>query len=344
MLLVDLRGHGESAGGAPRWGAGPHTLEAASADVLALLRTLRIFPYVLVGHSFGGKVVMSMCQQFGPKLPRAVQVGATNDDHAAALRLPVLLQRPVAVTAVRAHDARQRFTRANILVFCNCPAHCLSQPPPALPLLLLTLLTPRDLLVLIFIIIIIILILILTRHCITAYIQVWALDTVPGYVRAGDHDGRDHPRDIIATLRGLPLPLPSRNAVTDALLAAGASQAVARWAATNLRPASAALGEGDGTGHVWNCDLDIIADLYANYESSSMWPLLEAAPQGLRIDFVRAERSNFRWSGSEEADIRRLGHRVHVLPESGHWVHADNPTGLLKIIQPSFDSIIAGKI
>lgn len=43
--------------------------------MLAVLRDLRLFPHTLIGHSFGGKVVMSMVQQFGSsRLPRPVQV------------------------------------------------------------------------------------------------------------------------------------------------------------------------------------------------------------------------------------------------------------------------------
>jgi pimeloyl-ACP methyl ester carboxylesterase len=66
VLLLDLRCHGESAA-ATRAGAlpGPHGVEAAAGDALRLLRHLKLFPEVLVGHSFGGKVVMSMAHQFG---------------------------------------------------------------------------------------------------------------------------------------------------------------------------------------------------------------------------------------------------------------------------------------
>jgi len=53
---------------------GPHTVESSARDVLNLLRELRMFPHMLVGHSFGGKVVMSMAHQFGLRLPRPVQV------------------------------------------------------------------------------------------------------------------------------------------------------------------------------------------------------------------------------------------------------------------------------
>jgi pimeloyl-ACP methyl ester carboxylesterase len=47
-VLVDLRGHGESHGFAP-----PHTVEACVDD----LEALNIAPTILVGHSFGGKVM-----------------------------------------------------------------------------------------------------------------------------------------------------------------------------------------------------------------------------------------------------------------------------------------------
>lgn len=54
-------------------------MTSAAADVLALLQHLKLFPEVLIGHSFGGKVVMSMADQFGRKfggaaLPRNVHV------------------------------------------------------------------------------------------------------------------------------------------------------------------------------------------------------------------------------------------------------------------------------
>lgn len=71
---MDLRCHGESVGlaDAP---AGPHTVHTAASDIITLLRNLKLFPRTLIGHSFGGKVVMSMTRQFGMVLPRPVQVG-----------------------------------------------------------------------------------------------------------------------------------------------------------------------------------------------------------------------------------------------------------------------------
>ncbi len=54
------------------------------------------------------------------------------------------------------------------------------------------------------------------------------------------------------------------------------------------------------------------------------------------MSFVRAERSNFRWSGKDQDLIKALGHDVHLLRDSGHWVHTENPAGLFDIIAPSF--------
>ena len=63
VLLADLRCHGQSAHMGP--GMPDNSVESAAADVLELLRHLRLFPEILIGHSFGGKVIMSMADQFG---------------------------------------------------------------------------------------------------------------------------------------------------------------------------------------------------------------------------------------------------------------------------------------
>jgi hypothetical protein len=94
---------------------------------------------------------------------------------------------------------------------------------------------------------------------------------------------------------------------------------VAQWVTTNLRPAP-------GSAHLrWTFDLDGIAEMYESYEASNMWELLRAPPQGLRVDFVRAARSSFRWEGGVVQQLQALGHRVHLLADAGHVVHQDNP-------------------
>eukprot|EP00879_Flechtneria_rotunda_P003292 GHRR01003517.1.p1 GENE.GHRR01003517.1~~GHRR01003517.1.p1 ORF type:complete len:389 (+),score=86.25 GHRR01003517.1:211-1377(+) len=232
VMLVDLRCHGESAAAAGAQPAvGPHTVQSAARDVLNLLREQKLFPHMLVGHSFGGKVVMSMAQQFGTRLPRPVQT--------------------------------------------------------------------------------------------------WVLDTLPGEVRAGGPDRQDHPADLIDTLRRKLQPIHSRNDVMDQLVHAGFSLPIARWVLTNLQPA-------EGGSMRWTFDLDGIAELYDSYEATNLWDLLQSPPEGLHLDFVRAERSHFRWEGGVADDIKALGHKVHLLKDAGHWVHTDNPNGLFDIMASSF--------
>jgi len=156
-------------------------------------------------------------------------------------------------------------------------------------------------------------------------IQVWVLDTVPGDVFA---DGGDHPRDVINYVRALPMPLSSRTELVTALTGAGFTQAGAAWMTTNLTPMP------DGRLR-WAFDIAGIAEMYASYEATDLWPLVEAPPLGARIDFVRAERSAFRWSGPDEARIEAAGARVHLLRDSGHWVHIDNAPGLASILAES---------
>ncbi|KAL3366288.1 hypothetical protein AABB24_011114 [Solanum stoloniferum] len=89
-----MRCHGDSASLKKR---GTHTVASAALDVLKLLGQLRLTPRVVVGHSFGGKVALSMVEQVPKPLARPVRVwvldatpgevraGADGDDHPAEL-------------------------------------------------------------------------------------------------------------------------------------------------------------------------------------------------------------------------------------------------------------------
>lgn len=76
VVVADLRCHGDSAALSHTL-RGPHTLEAAANDVIKLLSALKLFPEMLIGHSFGGKVVLQMTKHWSAtarRVPRPVQV------------------------------------------------------------------------------------------------------------------------------------------------------------------------------------------------------------------------------------------------------------------------------
>jgi len=230
VLLVDLRNHGGSAN--LPWPP-PNSVDAAAADVLRLLSGLKLFPRVLIGHSFGGKVVLAMSQQFcagKSKLPRPVQV--------------------------------------------------------------------------------------------------WVLDALPGDIRS--EDSPDHPKRLIESLREVPMPLSNRQLLLDHLHMNGFSAGVAQWVATNLRPSSI-----NRSLVQWTFDLRGISEMYNSYEASNYWKILMERPAGLDIDFVRAEKSTFRWAGPEQAVIESYNCGVYTLLDAGHWVHHDNLDGLIDILRDS---------
>ncbi|CAI5474775.1 unnamed protein product [Closterium sp. Yama58-4] len=265
FLCVDLRCHGASTAASRH--LGPHSVQSAAKDVLHLMGRLRITPRILIGHSFGGKVALSMIDQAAKPMPSAIKV--------------------------------------------------------------------------------------------------WVLDATPGKVRAGG-DGEDHPADLIDALRGMPPLILDRSEVVNSLLSQGFSKPIAQWMTTNLtrthlpsldllqdlppsqqqlHEEAARVASRGQAAYGWAFDLDGIAQMYSSYETTNLWHLVEDVPEGVHINFLRAERSLHRWARD---DIRRIlgaeqeamGHgaavRMHVLEDAGHWVHTDNPDGLFQILAPSF--------
>eukprot|EP00850_Spirogloea_muscicola_P022821 SM000313S11971 [mRNA] locus=s313:36518:37821:- [translate_table: standard] len=204
--------------------------------------------------------------------------------------------------------------------------------------------------------------------------QVWVLDATPGNVRAGG-DGEDHPAELIAALQKLPprvqhslnsmsetnqslseelqdkqvpqselLQIDSRRSVVAALQREGFSQAVAQWMTTNLREEEPVNGSSRPS-LCWTFDIQGIAEMYQSYELDNLWSIVENIPEGVHIDFLRAERSLHRWA---HEDVERIhaaelvassegaGVQMHVLEDAGHWVHADNPDGLFRVLANSF--------
>ncbi len=156
--------------------------------------------------------------------------------------------------------------------------------------------------------------------------QVWSLDSPPGARHA---DPREV--DVLGVLdavRAVPMPAPDRAAVRAHLRAAGLSEPLVMWLSTSL-----VRGE---RGWRWAWDLDAIDAMIRDYLALDLVPWLERW-DGAPVELVRAGRSE-RWRADEVARLEaaeRAGRAVHLhlLPNAGHWLHVDDPDGLLALLR-----------
>lgn len=158
--------------------------------------------------------------------------------------------------------------------------------------------------------------------------QVWALDSPPGEQPRGDGGEVGHlVRTLEAVEREEPLPFATREVMLSALTARGISNTTARWMTTNLRR--------DGAGYRFAFDLSIIRELLQDYFREDMWPWLEARRGAPDVHLLYAAESD-RYTPQDVARAEALPSAarvsVHRLPRSGHWVHADNPEGLVAML------------
>lgn len=164
------------------------------------------------------------------------------------------------------------------------------------------------------------------RQSAPALEQVWVLDSLPG--------ARDELEDteiarVIRAVRSVPMPAASRRDVTEHLVQqAGLSSGLAEWMATNLKRV--------GERYEWVFDLDAIEELMLDYFRVDTWGYLGEPRERPEFRLVVAERSD-RWTPALRERARALpaASRVvyHELERSGHWVHVDNPAGLLELLR-----------
>ncbi len=161
--------------------------------------------------------------------------------------------------------------------------------------------------------------------------QIWTLDSDPGAQLSG---GAHQVRQVVGALLAHPGPFDSRGDAVAAIESEGMSNGLANWLATSL--------DKRESGYEWRFEMSKIEKLVDDYFSIDLWPYLEsrgtAAPgraSAIRYELLLAERSD-RWSGSMKDRATGLKGLprvfVHELADAGHWVHVDNPDGLLEIL------------
>ncbi|CAI0430079.1 unnamed protein product [Linum tenue] len=170
--------------------------------------------------------------------------------------------------------------------------------------------------------------------------QLWVLDSVPGKVSTDNSDGEVE--KVLKTLQSLPSSIPSRSWLVNHMVELGFSKSLSEWIGTNIKKS--------GELETWAFNLDGVIQMFDSYRDTSYWSLLEHPPKGMEIGLVVAEDSD-RWEpdvlhrieslAARESDESQGAFSLHVLPHSGHWVHVDNPKGLLDIVAPRIASISA---
>ena len=82
-------------------------------------------------------------------------------------------------------------------------------------------------------------------------------------------------------------------------------------------------------------ELDAIDALITDYDRTDLWPVTEAAIREVALHFVLAGR-NSAVPADDRDRLEALAHsgaiELHVLPNAGHWLHVDDPEGLLALL------------
>ncbi len=132
---------------------------------------------------------------------------------------------------------------------------------------------------------------------------------------------------VIDVVSSVAMPVRSRKELVEILLSRGLSLPLAQWMTTNL---DEQLN--------WKFDLAAIGPMLLSFGALDLWPAMLAHRPGLAIHLARGGRSD-RWTVNETARVvaaAAAGVVVdHVLEGAGHWVHTDDPEGLLAVLMAS---------
>jgi pimeloyl-ACP methyl ester carboxylesterase len=155
--------------------------------------------------------------------------------------------------------------------------------------------------------------------------QVWLLDSNPAQVALDRHSEVSR---VFDAARSVATPIEKRLDVAEAMRSHGLPERIATWMTTNLRL--------KGGHYEWLLNFDIVQQLLDDYGRLDCWPFITRASNTPHIHWVIGEQSD-----RIDAELRARGHAaaqhnplldVHLLPDAGHWVHVDNPEGLVAML------------
>lgn len=154
-----------------------------------------------------------------------------------------------------------------------------------------------------------------------APLDVWVIDSTPETKPASGSAW-----DMMRVIAGLPGTFSSRDEAVAGLQAAGYSQGVAVWMATNLRRA--------GDRFEWAIDFAAMRRLLDDFFVTDLWGPVVAPAPGHRFSFVKASES----SAMSEAAATRLeamaSDAVRLFRRPGsHWLHAESPEIVIDLLE-----------
>jgi pimeloyl-ACP methyl ester carboxylesterase len=153
--------------------------------------------------------------------------------------------------------------------------------------------------------------------------HVVVIDSSPG--SRNSQRGEESVLAVIDSIKSLPVRLASKSDFIEALTASGTSLTLAQWLAGSVEKA------GD---HVkFMLDLEEIRTLVFDYLARDLWPVVERPPGAVHVHLIIGDRSKS-WPPAERERAARIAAsnpRVTLdVLAAGHWVHMDNPDGLLR--------------
>ncbi len=156
---------------------------------------------------------------------------------------------------------------------------------------------------------------------------IWLIDSSPS-ARADD-ERSNATTEVLTTLEGLKNNWPSREAFVESLVGAGQPEAIAEWLAMNLK-------RNEDGSRSFGPDLSAIRSLIEDYAKTDLWPIVESPPLGSTIHLVIGGRSSV-FSRLDRARAEAIADRdsrvfVHLIEESGHWVHIDAADPLVALL------------
>ena len=138
--------------------------------------------------------------------------------------------------------------------------------------------------------------------------------------------------EVVQTLRNLGRDFEDRAAFVDAVVAAGHPKNTAVWLAMNLKRA-------DGGRRTFDLDLEAIGQLLKDYAVIDCWPVVTDHPD-TRFLFVVGANSSVVSSDVRQTMTTLAAERpnvaVEVVPDAGHWVHAEAPDVLVALLKAEF--------